>query len=172
MLGRNTLQDVKLPVGASRDTVKVSGTEPLLGRGIFGQHRAGAFVHRGLPLNGRRYTDFTLLTPNTSPDGSTDSLASPADEAERTRIREWRSLHWFAVDSPNATSNYLGHILGRYKIPYLMAKTESRSFKSRSTRTRRSTEVREASLTRSPVGKQRVPWRCALLQSRLRDQSE
>ena len=47
-IGNTTSLDIKLQVGASGDTVKVSGTAPLLRpSGILCQHRVGAVVYRG-----------------------------------------------------------------------------------------------------------------------------
>jgi Carboxypeptidase regulatory-like domain len=65
-VGNATLQDVQLRVGASADTVKVTGNTPLLRPE---ESSASTVLERSfienLPLSGRRYTDFTLLPPNT-----------------------------------------------------------------------------------------------------------
>ena len=130
MLGRNTLQDVKLQVGASRDTVKVSGTAPLLRPG---ESSASTVLERSfieeLPLNGRRYTDFTLLTPNTSPDGDTGLVSIAGQQGgEDSGYANGNGSTAFAVDGSNATSNYFGDILGRYRIPYLYGENSIQEF--------------------------------------------
>ncbi|MGD0601348.1 MAG: carboxypeptidase-like regulatory domain-containing protein, partial [Terriglobales bacterium] len=72
LVGNTASQDIKLQVGASTDTVKVSGTTPLLRPE---ESSASTVIERSyieaLPLNGRKYTDFMMLTPNTSYDGDT-----------------------------------------------------------------------------------------------------
>jgi Carboxypeptidase regulatory-like domain/TonB dependent receptor len=130
MVGRNTLQDVSLQVGASRDTVKVSGTAPLLRPG---ESSASTVLERSfieeLPLNGRRYTDFTLLTPNTSPDGDTGLVSIAGQQGgEDSGYANGNGSTAFAVDGSNATSNYFGDILGRYRIPYLYGENSIQEF--------------------------------------------
>ncbi len=70
LVGNTTSQDLRLQVGASGATVKVTGTMPLLRPA---ESSASTVLDRSfideLPLNGRRYTDFTALTPNSSYDG-------------------------------------------------------------------------------------------------------
>ncbi len=71
-VGNTTSQDIKLQVGASADTVKVIGTTPLLRPE---ESSAATVLERSLiedlPLNGRKYTNFMMLTPNTGYDGDT-----------------------------------------------------------------------------------------------------
>src|SRR5208282_5965175 len=71
-VGNTALQDIKLQVGASADTVKIIGTTPLLRPA---ESSASTVLDRSLiedlPLNGRKYTNFMVLTPNTSYDGDT-----------------------------------------------------------------------------------------------------
>ncbi|MGC2328978.1 MAG: carboxypeptidase-like regulatory domain-containing protein, partial [Candidatus Sulfotelmatobacter sp.] len=71
-VGNTTLQDLTLAVGGSGETVKVTSTMPLLRPA---ESSASTVLDQSfideLPLNGRRYTDFTTLTPNTSYDGDT-----------------------------------------------------------------------------------------------------
>ena len=71
-VGNTTTQDISLQVGASGDTVKVSGVTPLMRPT---ESSTSTVLERSftqdLPLNGRRYTDFTTLSPNTSYDGDT-----------------------------------------------------------------------------------------------------
>ncbi len=60
LVGNTTSQDLKLQVGAGGETVKVTGTMPLLRPA---ESSASTVLDRSfiddLPLNGRRYTDFT-----------------------------------------------------------------------------------------------------------------
>jgi hypothetical protein len=113
-VGNATLQDMKLQVGAGKDTVKVTATAPLI---------------EGLPLNGRRYTDFTLLTPNTNPDGDTGLISIAGQQGgEDSGYANGNGSNVFTVDGTNATSNYFADILGRYRIPYLYGENSIQEF--------------------------------------------
>ncbi|MGA7623582.1 MAG: carboxypeptidase-like regulatory domain-containing protein, partial [Candidatus Acidiferrales bacterium] len=72
LIGNTTLQDIKLLVGGGENAITVIATNPLLRPT---ESSATTVVEQtfleDLPLNGRRYTDFTTLTPNTSYDGDT-----------------------------------------------------------------------------------------------------
>ena len=62
LVGNTTSQDIKLQVGAAADTVKVTGTTPLLRPE---DSSASTVIDRSLiedlPLNGRKYTNFMML---------------------------------------------------------------------------------------------------------------
>ncbi len=121
LVGNTTSQDVKLQVGASADTVKVIGTTPLLRPE---ESSATMVLERSfieeLPLNGRRYTDFAKLTPNTSYDGDTGLVSIAGQQGgEDSGYANGNGSNAFTVDGSNATSNYFADIIGRYRIPYL-----------------------------------------------------
>jgi hypothetical protein len=121
LVGNATLQDIRLRVGASGNTVSVRGTAPLLRPA---ESSASTVMERSflddLPLNGRRYTDFTVLTPNTSYDGDTGLVSIAGQQgAEDSGYANGNGSNAFTVDGTNATNNYFGDILGRYRIPYL-----------------------------------------------------
>ncbi|MGA7223419.1 MAG: TonB-dependent receptor, partial [Candidatus Acidiferrales bacterium] len=120
-VGNTTLQDVKLQVGASADTVKIIGTVSLLQPT---DSSASTVLERSftedLPLNGRRYTDFATLTPNTSYDGDTGLVSIAGQQGgEDSGYANGNGSNVFTVDGSNATSNYFADIIGRYRIPYL-----------------------------------------------------
>jgi len=130
LIGNTASQDIKLQVGASGDTVKVSGTAPLLRPA---ESSASTVMQRSfieeLPLNGRRYTDFTLLTPNTSPDGDTGLVSIAGQQGgEDSGYANGNGSNSFTVDGTNATSNYFADILGRYRIPYLYGENAIQEF--------------------------------------------
>ena len=130
LVGNTTVQDIELQVGAGADTVKVTGTTPLLrpaessaslvlGRSLTGQ----------LPLNGRRYTDFTMLSPNTSYDGDTGLVSIAGQQGgEDSGYANGNGSNAFTVDGTNATNNYFADILGRYRIPYLYGEDAIQEF--------------------------------------------
>jgi hypothetical protein len=120
LVGNTTVQDIKLQVGAGADTVKVTGT-PLLRPA---ESSASTVLERSLieelPLNGRKYTDFAKLAPNTSYDGDTGLVSIAGQQgAEDSGYANGNGSNQFTVDGTNATSNFFADILGRYRIPYL-----------------------------------------------------
>ena len=120
-VGNTTSQDIKLQVGASADAIKVIGTTPLLRPT---ESSATTVLERSLieelPLNGRRYTDFATLTPNTSYDGDTGLVSVAGQQGgEDSGYANGNGSNAFTVDGTNATSNYFADIIGRYRIPYL-----------------------------------------------------
>ena len=130
LVGNATLQDVKLRVGAGADTIKVTSTTPLLRPE---ESSASTVMERSfieeLPLNGRRYTDFTLLTPNTSPDGDTGLVSIAGQQGgEDSGYANGNGSNAFTVDGSNATSNYFADIIGRYRIPYLFGEDAIQEF--------------------------------------------
>jgi len=130
LVGRSALQDIKLQVGASADTVKVTGTTPLLRPG---ESSASTVIERSmiadLPLNGRRYTDLAMLTPNTSYDGDTGLVSVAGQQGgEDSGYANGNGFNDFSVDGSNATSNYFDDIIGRYRIPYLYGEDAIQEF--------------------------------------------
>ena len=129
-VGNATLQDVKMQVGASGDTVKVMGTTPLLRPQ---EASASTVIDRSLiqdlPLNGRKYTDLMMLTPNTSFDGDTGLVSIAGQQGgEDSGYANGNGSNAFTVDGSNATSNYFADIIGRYRIPYLYGEDSIEEF--------------------------------------------
>jgi hypothetical protein len=130
LVGSTTSQDVKLQVGASGDTVRVAGTTPLLRPE---ESSASTVIERSLiedlPLNGRKYTDFMVLTPNTSYDGDTGLVSIAGQQGgEDSGYANGNGSSAFTVDGTNATSNYFADIEGRYRIPYLYGENAIQEF--------------------------------------------
>ncbi len=129
-VGNAASQDIKLQVGASADTVKVTGTNPLLRPT---ESSNSTVLERDfiedLPLNGRRYTDFTVLTPNTSYDGDTGLVSLAGQQGgEDSGYANGNGSSVFTVDGSNATNNYFDDIIGRYRIPYLFGEDAIQEF--------------------------------------------
>jgi hypothetical protein len=129
-VGSTTLQDLKLQVGASANTVKVTGATPLLRPT---ESSSSTVLERSfiedLPLNGRRYTDFATLAPNTSYDGDTGLVSFAGQQGgEDSGYANGNGSNAFTVDGSNATSNYFADILGRYRIPYLYGEDAIQEF--------------------------------------------
>ena len=149
-VGDTTLQDMKLQVGASKDTVKVVATALLLRptEASISSVLDQSLIEE-LPLNGRRYTDFTLLTPNTAPDGDTGLISIAGqqggeDSGYANGKAPMYSL-WMGPTPPATTSPISWAVIAS---PTCMARTRSRSFKSLSARTRQFMEADRALSTR------------------------
>jgi hypothetical protein len=120
-VGNATSQDIKLQVGTGTDIVRVIGTTPLLRQE---ESSASTVLERSfiedLPLNGRKYTDFMMLTPNTSYDGDTGLVSIAGQQGgEDSGYANGNGSSVFTVDGSNATNNYFADIVGRNRIPYL-----------------------------------------------------
>jgi hypothetical protein len=129
-VGSTTSQDIKLQVGTSGDTVKVSGTSPLL---RLEESSASTVIDRSLieelPLNGRKYTNFSVLTPNTSYDGDTGLVSVAGQQGgEDSGYANGNGSNAFTVDGSNATNNYFADIVGRNRIPYLYGEDSIEEF--------------------------------------------
>jgi hypothetical protein len=129
-VGNITSQDIKLQVGANADIVKVTADTPLMRPE---ESSASTVLERSfiedLPLNGRRYTDFAVLTPNTSYDGDTGLVSIAGQQGgEDSGYANGNGSNSFTVDGSNATNNYFADIIGRYRIPYLYGEDAIQEF--------------------------------------------
>ena len=129
-IGRSALQDIKLQVGASTDTVKVTGVASLLRPGESSESTViDRSLIQGLPMNGRKYTDLAVLTPNTSYDGDTGLVSIAGQQGgEDSGYANGNGFNNFTVDGNNSTSNYFDDIVGRYRIPYLYGENSIQEF--------------------------------------------
>jgi hypothetical protein len=129
-VGNTSSLDIKLQVGASGDTIKVTGTTPLLRPE---ESSASTVLEQSfiedLPLNGRKYTDFMVLTPNTSYDGDTGLVSVAGQQGgEDSGYANGNGSNAFTVDGSNATNNYFADIVGRNRIPYLYGEDSIQEF--------------------------------------------
>ena len=129
-VGNSTSLDVSLEVGTSGDTIKVIGSTPLL---RLEESSATTVLDRSftqdLPLNGRKYTDFMVLTPNTSYDGDTGLVSVAGQQGgEDSGYANGNGSSAFTVDGSNATNNYFADIVGRNRIPYLYGEDSIQEF--------------------------------------------
>ena len=130
LVGNTTSQDIRLQVGAGADAVKVIGTTPLLRPE---ESSASTVIDRSLiedlPLNGRKYTNFMVLTPNTSYDGDTGLVSVAGQQGgEDSGYANGNGSTYFSVDGSNATNNYFSDIVGRNRIPYLFGEDSIQEF--------------------------------------------
>ena len=120
-VGNTTSQDFRLQLGATVESVTITGTTPLLRPT---ESSTSTVLDRlfidDLPLNGRKYTNFMIVTPNTSYDGDTGLVSIAGQQGgEDSGYANGNGSTAFTVDGSNATNNYFADIVGRNRIPYL-----------------------------------------------------
>ncbi len=130
LVGNTTSQDIRLQVGAGADTVRVVATTPLLRPE---ESSTSTVIDRSLiedlPLNGRKYTNFMVLTPNTSYDGDTGLVSVAGQQGgEDSGYANGNGSTYFSVDGSNGTNNYFADIVGRNRIPYLFGEDSIQEF--------------------------------------------
>jgi hypothetical protein len=118
-LGQTSAADIRLQPGATGESVQVTATTPLLRTS---ESTLSTVVNRALldelPLSGRRYTDFSLLTPNSSPDGQTGLVSFGGEQGgEDTGYANGNGANSFTLDGASATSNYFGNARGGERVP-------------------------------------------------------
>jgi len=131
LVGSTTLQDFHMQVGQGQaETIRVTGEMPLLRPT---ESSSSTVLDRlfteDLPLNGRKYSDFMTLTPNTSYDGDTGLVSVAGQQGgEDSGYANGNGSTYFTVDGSNATNNYFSDIVGRYRIPYLYGEDSIEEF--------------------------------------------
>jgi hypothetical protein len=76
LVGQVVNVDAALPVATTEDTVTITGEAPLIDTEKVGtSQEIGQELVSNLPVNGRRYDNFVLLTPNVTPDGSSGLIS-------------------------------------------------------------------------------------------------
>lgn len=76
LVGQSVNVDAKLPVASAQDTVTITSEAPLIDTEKVGaSQEIGQELVSSLPVNGRRYDNFVLLTPNVTPDGSSGLIS-------------------------------------------------------------------------------------------------
>ena len=107
-VGQNVAANVAMQVGEIAQSVTVTAEVPLLRTT---ESTVSTVVNENLianlPLSGRRYTDFVLLTPNTNADGDFGlvSMAGQQGGAD-SGYANGNGSNSFTVDGASATSNY------------------------------------------------------------------
>ena len=129
-VGKATSQDFHLRPGAGAETIHVDATTSPLHPA---ESSASTVLERSLidelPLNGRKYTNFMTLTPNTSYDGDTGLVSVAGQQGgEDSGYANGNGSSAFTVDGSSATNNYFADIVGRYRIPYLYGEDSIEEF--------------------------------------------
>jgi hypothetical protein len=129
-IGQNTAANVALQVGDVNSSVTITADVPLLRTT---ESTVSTIVDENLisnlPLSGRRYTDFVLLTPNVNADGDFGlvSMAGQQGGAD-SGYANGNGSNSFTVDGANASSNYFGEARGRTRVPYVFGEQSVQEF--------------------------------------------
>jgi hypothetical protein len=129
-IGQTSTTDLRLQPGSANESVEVTATTPLLRTT---ESTLSTVVNRSLldelPLSGRRYTDFSLLTPNSSPDGQTGLVSFGGEQGgEDTGYANGNGANSFTLDGASATSNYFGNARGGERVPYVFGENAIQEF--------------------------------------------
>jgi hypothetical protein len=129
-VGNTTVGDFRLQVGTQTETVETKGISSMLRP----EESSATFdvsqsMIEELPLDGRRYTDFVMLSPNASYDGDTGLVSIAGQQGgEDSGYANGNGSSSFTVDGSNATNNYFSDVLGRYRTPYLYGEDSIEEF--------------------------------------------
>src|ERR1700730_10893471 len=129
-VGQNTAGNATLQVGNLTESVSITGEAPLIRTT---ESTASTVVNENLienlPLSGRRYTDFVLLTPNATADGDFGlvNMAGQQGGAD-SGYANGDGSNSFTVDGANASSNYFGEARGRTRVPYVFGEQSIQEF--------------------------------------------
>ena len=127
-VGHTTNADVTLQLGATSEQVLVEAPGETLNPT---DTNSSTVIEKGLidnlPLSGRRYTDFVLLTPNVTMDGQFGHLSFAGQQGGTLSgyantsggSSNANGSSAFTVDGANATSVYYGDARGFTRLPYL-----------------------------------------------------
>jgi hypothetical protein len=130
LIGNTNEQDIQLQVGSSDDAITVIASNSLLRQTDSSQTTViGRALLEELPLSGRRYTDFTLLSPNTSADGPLGLVSIAGEQGgEDSGYANGNGSNFFTVDGTSATNNYFGNARGGTRIPYTFGEEAIQEF--------------------------------------------
>lgn len=129
-IGQTTSENVKLEVGQVTQTVTVTAsaltlnpTETTVSTVV------GQSLIQNLPLSGRRYTDFVLLTPNANADGEFGLVSIGGQQGGAdSGYANGNGSNYFTVDGATASSNYFGEARGRTRVPYVFGEQSIQEF--------------------------------------------
>jgi outer membrane receptor protein involved in Fe transport len=129
-VGRGTPVDLVLQVGSLTESVTVTATAPLLQTT---ESSVSTVVDQtliaDLPLSGRRYTDFVLLTPNVTADGDFGLVSIGGQQGGGdSGYANGNGSNSFTLDGANASSNFFGDARGRTRVPYVFGEQSIQEF--------------------------------------------
>ncbi len=129
-IGETSTLNEKLPVGKVTQSVTVNAEGTTLDTtDTTVSTDVDQDLIQNLPLSGRRYTDFVLLTPNTSADGEFGLVAMGGQQGGGdSGYANGNGADSFTVDGGAATSNFFGDARGRTRVPYVFGEQSIQEF--------------------------------------------
>jgi Carboxypeptidase regulatory-like domain/TonB dependent receptor-like, beta-barrel len=129
-VGQTAAQNVTLRVGAVTQSVTVTSSGPMVRPTDTSISTVvNRTLIRDLPLSGRRYTDFVLLTPNVNPDGEFGLVSFGGQQgAADSGYANGNGSNSYTVDGATATSSYFGGARGRTRVPYVFGEQSIQEF--------------------------------------------
>jgi hypothetical protein len=129
-VGQSVAVNAKLQLGAVSQTITVTGQAA---RVQATETSASTVINQDLiqdlPLSGRRYTDFVLLTPNSNADGEFGLVSiGGQDGGADSGYANGNGSNYFTVDGATASSNYFGEARGRTRVPYVFGEQSVQEF--------------------------------------------
>ena len=129
-VGQTVAANAVLQVGALSQQVTVTAETPLLNPT---QSTVSDVVNEklisNLPLSGRRYTDFVLLTPNVNADGDFGTISFGGQQGSGdSGYANGNGSNSFTVDGASFTSTYFGEARGRTRVPYIFGEQSIQEF--------------------------------------------
>jgi hypothetical protein len=127
-VGHTTNADVVLQLGSETERVEVEASSDTLNpTDVSVSTVVQQTLIEGLPLSGRRYTDFVLLTPNVTMDGQFGHVSFAGQQGGTLSgysntsggSSNANGSSAFTVDGSNATSFYYGDARGFTRLPFL-----------------------------------------------------
>ncbi len=124
-VGTTTTLQPRLPVGTVQETVTVSATPPLVDNK---QSALSTVIDENrietLPLNGRNFTDFVLLTPGATTDGDFGMVSFNGVAG---------NFNNYTVDGVNDNNAFFAQQIGRTSIPFQFSEDVIQEFQVTST---------------------------------------
>ncbi|MDQ2842072.1 MAG: carboxypeptidase regulatory-like domain-containing protein [Acidobacteriota bacterium] len=129
-VGRTTTVSPELQVGQVSQQVTVEAAGSLLHPTDSSQSTVvDQQLISDLPLNGRRYTDFVLLTPNVTADGQFGLVSIAGQQGGGdSGYANGNGSNSFTLDGANATSSFYGDARGRTRVPYVFGEQSIQEF--------------------------------------------
>jgi len=129
-VGQSMAANATLEVGAATETVIVTGEAPLVETTEASVSTViNTNLIENLPLSGRRYTDFVLLTPNANADGEFGLVSIGGQQGgSDSGYANGNGSNYFTVDGATASSNYFGEARGRTRVPYVFGEQSVQEF--------------------------------------------
>jgi hypothetical protein len=129
-VGQSMAANATLQIGAATEIITVTAETSLVETT---ETSSSTVVNQGLiqnlPLSGRRYTDFVLLTPNANADGDFGLVSiAGQDGGADSGYANGNGSNSFTVDGATASSNYFGEARGRTRVPYVFGEQSIQEF--------------------------------------------